>query len=391
MRGGNYSERLEIAKSVHLKGINRPVISVEKGPIIEVTSPGVTIEGFTLRFGGSGPSSKNTAIVIDKKAKGAIVRDNRLLNVRFGVWNVEGRDIRIENNVIEGMKALSKNARGNCVNLTGSQRVHILNNRMSHCRDGIYMEICHDATVVGNEIKDSRYAVHTMWVDRGKFNNNKVYNNLVGLAIMYTKRSQINGNISYGNLTHGLLFIQAIRSEIRSNAVIGNTKGIFFYNSVYNDLTSNLVMNNQLGLHNWGGSVDNKITGNSFIRNEIQVKFVAGKSQSWDGNYWSDYIGWDMTGDGVGDYPYESNSVVDYILWRYPVAKFLYTSPSLQMLWVLEKQFPLFQVPRVVDNSPSMSPFHGDWKDLTEKYPSVPPRFYGEIEKFSHVPGGRRR
>ncbi len=85
------------------------------------------------------------------------MRGNRLLNVMFGVWNVEGKDIRIEKNTIVGMEGLSRNARGNCVNLTGSQRVHVVDNTLSYCRDGIYMELCHDARIVGNEIKKSRY------------------------------------------------------------------------------------------------------------------------------------------------------------------------------------------------------------------------------------------
>jgi nitrous oxidase accessory protein len=149
-------------------------------------------------------------------------------------------------------------------------------------------------------------------------------------------------------------------------------------------------MNNQLGLHSWGGSEDNKINGNSFINNELQVKYVASRNQDWNKNYWSDYVGWDMTGDGIGDYPYESNSVVDFIFWNYPMAKILYTSPALQMLWVLEKQFPLFKIPRVVDNQPSMSPLHGNWIALKNRYPDSPKRFYGEIEKLPHVPGGTR-
>ncbi len=388
VRGGEYKEHLKIQKTVHLRGVNNPVIKVANGRIIEVTRPGVIIEGFTLTYETSDLSPSDTAIYISKEANAAVVRNNRLLNVMFGIWNLEGRDIRIENNIITGLKSVTRNSRGNGINLTGSQRIYIGNNTLSYCRDGIYMELCHDARVVGNEIKQSRYSIHTMWVDRGVFNKNTAYESLVGLAIMYSKRSEINENISYGNSTNGLLFIQTIRSEIKANTVIGNTKGIFLYNSLYNQVSSNLVMNNQLGIHNWGGSEDNRVGGNSFINNEVQVKHVAAKNHEWNKNYWSDYIGWDMTGDGSGDYPYESNSVVDHILWRYPLAKVLYSSPALQMLWMLEKQFPLFEVPRVVDNRPLMSPLHDNWKELKDKYPYTPQRFYGEIKKLPHVPGG---
>ena len=386
---GEYKESFRINKSVHIKGINNPVIIASKGNIVEISKPDVIFEGFTLTYDSTDLGSSDTAIRILKGADRTIVRNNRFLNVMFGVWNVDGSDLRIEGNIIVGIKGLAKHDRGNCINLTGTQEARVINNTMSYCRDGVYMELCHDATVVGNSIKESRYAVHTMWVDRGIFSKNTAHDNLVGLAIMYTKHSIINDNMSIGNRTHGLLLIQTVRSEVAGNSLIGNTKGIFIYNSIYNELFSNLVMNNQLGIHSWGGSEDNKVSGNSFIANEVQVKFVARNNQEWDNNYWSDYIGWDMTGDGIGDTQYESNSIVDHILWRYPLAKVLYTSPSLQMLWMLEKQFPVFDVPKVIDSKPSMSPLHADWEEMKDRFSSyTPERIYGDIEKLPHLPGG---
>ena len=156
----------------------------------------------------------------------------------------------------------------------------------------------------------------------------------------------------------------------------------FFYNSVFNNLISNLIMNNHLGLHSWGGSEDNTVKGNSFISNKVQVKFIAGRDQQWDNNYWSDYMGWDMTGDGVGDMPYESNTVVDHILWRYPAAKLLYASASFQLLWMLEKQFPILKVPKVFDSKPSMLPLHKDWRKVKAKYPYEPEKYLGDVEKI---------
>ena len=389
--GGSYAEKLTIDKKVHLQGVDDPVIHVSAGDMVKITRSDVVFEGFTLHYDTSELGASDTAIRIVKGADRVTIRDNRLSGVMFGVWNVEGRDLRIEGNTITGIGELDKGHRGNCINLTGSQRVHAAGNTLTDCRDGIYMELCHDATITGNVISDSRYSVHTMWVDRGNFSRNTVHDNLVGLAIMYTKNSEIRDNLSYGNKTHGLLMIQSVKGKVSGNRVIGNTKGIFLYNSIYNQITSNLIMNNQLGIHSWGGSEENEVVGNSFINNEIQVKYVAGKDQEWDGNYWSDYIGWDTTGDGIGDYSYESNSIVDHIIWRYPLAKLLYSSPSLQMLWMLEKQFPLFDIPKVVDSKPRMVPLHDEWAELMETYSDYEPeRIYGEIDKLEHVPGGGR-
>ncbi|GAB4409925.1 MAG: hypothetical protein OHK0032_05610 [Thermodesulfovibrionales bacterium] len=382
VKGGHYTETVRIDKPIHLKGINNPVLEREGGNIIEITRSRVTVEGLTLIHGNSVRDTQSTGIYISKGSDNVTVRNNQLNNIMFGIWAVSNRGVRIEGNVIEGRKELDRNYRGNCIYLTDAQEATVKGNRLSFCRDGMYVEASHDGRFTGNEISDSRYALHTMWVDRGLFNNNFARGNLVGLAIMYTKQSEIKDNISVGNQTHGLLLIQTVRSEVRDNTVIGNTKGIFLYNSILNRVISNLVMNNNIGIHSWGGSEENSVNRNSFISNEVQVKFVAGRNQRWDGNYWSDYIGWDMTGDGIGDLPYESNTVVDHIFWRYPSAKLLYASASFQFLWMLEKQFPLLKVPRVIDSRPSMLPLHRDWKELLARYPYKPERYYGEAEKL---------
>lgn len=382
VKGGEYSEEIRIDKSIHLRGINNPVIRLDKGNIITVLKRGVIVEGFTLVHGKEVSGTQSTGIYIAKGADDVIVRNNHLKDILFGIWAVSNRRVRIEGNVIEGRKELDINYRGNCIYLTDAQEATVSGNRLNFCRDGIYMEVSHDGRIINNDIRNSRYALHTMWVDRGIFSNNHAQENLVGLAIMYTKESEISNNLSVGNKTHGLLFIQTVRSGIKDNTVIGNTKGIFLYNSIFNRLTGNLIMNNNLGLHSWGGSEENEVTRNSFINNEIQVKFIASRDQEWDNNYWSDYLGWDMTEDGIGDITYESNTVVDHILWRYPMAKILYSSPALQVLWIIEKQFPFLKVPRVVDRRPSMSPFHAQWKDMKERFPYSPVRYYGDIDKI---------
>lgn len=382
VRAGEYRERLKIDKAVHLKGINNPTIIGNGGLIVTIASKGVTVEGFTIIDENPTSQLKSAGIYISKGSNGAVIKNNRLYGVMHGVWSVGARGIRVENNIIEGKKKLGMNHRGNGITLTDSQEAVVIGNKIDYCRDGMYIEVSHDGKFINNEMRNCRYAIHTMWAGRAVFSKNTAVGNLVGIAIMYSRHSEITDNIAVGNSTHGILLIQATRNYIARNTVVGNPKGVHFFNSIFNNMVSNLIMNNSLGLHNWGGSEDNTVNKNSFIDNKVQVKFVAGRNQQWDNNYWSNYLGWDMNADGIGDMPFESNTVVDHILWRYPAAKLLYASPSFQFLWMLEKHFPVLKVPRVVDTKPSMLPFHKDWKELKAKYPYAPKKFYGEMEKI---------
>lgn len=378
---GEYREKLRIGKAVHLRGINNPVIVGQEGYIIEVANRGVTIEGFTIKDENPSSDLKSAGIYISKGADGAVILGNRLYNVMYGIMSAGSSGIKIENNIVEGRKNLDRNFRGNGIHLKDSHGAHITGNKLNYCRDGIYIERSGEVQITGNEVRESRYAIHTMWVDRSVFRKNTAVGNLLGIAVMYSKQSEIKDNISIGNKTDGLFLIQAAMSKIDGNTIIGNARGIYFYSSLFNSLTSNLIMDNSVGLYSWGGSEDNTVNENSFISNEVQVKLITDKDQQWDHNYWSDYLGWDMNGDGIGDLPYESNSAVDRILWKYPAAKLLYSSASFQLLWVIEKQFTLLKAPRVLDNRPSMTPLQKNWKELRAGFPLSPERYNGEIEK----------
>jgi nitrous oxidase accessory protein len=267
--------------------------------------------------------------------------------------------------------------------------VRITNNSVSFCRDGIYLELTSAAVVDGNDITDSRYAVHTMWCDDSRYSENYARGNLVGLALMFATRIEARRNILHNNRTHGILWVQVTRGQLDGNVMIGNTKGMFVYNSLYNTIRGNLVARNNLGGHYWGGSQENLVEANAFIENEIQVKFVAAKDQTWHGNYWSDYGGWDVDGDGHGEVPYRSNTLVDALLWDYPLSKLLIASPAFQVLALAEREFPVITVPKAVDPSPLMTPPMGDWAALLERYPAEPVQYYMEMEKLPHVPGGQ--
>ena len=85
-------------------------------------------------------------------------------------------------------------------------------------------------------------------------------------------------------------------------------------------------------MHFTAGSEGNEITGNAFVGNRNQVKYVGTRDLDWSkggrGNYWSDNPAFDLNGDGIADTAYRPNDLVDRVLWTAPSAKVLINSPG---------------------------------------------------------------
>src|SRR5690606_24393270 len=101
-----------------------------------------------------------------------------------------------------------------------------------------------------------------------------------------------------------------------------------------------------------------KVSGNAFVNNQQQVKYVATRLQEWsvegEGNFWSDYLGWDRNGNGIGDVAYEPNDNIDRLLWTYPEVRLLMHSPAIQLLRWVQEAFPVVKSPGVKDSYPLM-------------------------------------
>ena len=185
---------------------------------------------------------------------------------------------------------------------------------------------------------------------------------------MEVRNLVVRNNVAWGNDDHGIMLRTIQDSVIENNVVAGNGRGFFIYDAEYNTLHNNLVIDNRIGVHLSAGSSNNKVDGNDFIGNQEQVKFVAARDVEWGrskGNYWSNYSGWDQDGDGVGDVAYEANDVVDRLNWQYPLVKLLLSSPAVQTLRFVARQFPVAARPQRGGQASAHAPDikTGEWRD----------------------------
>lgn len=373
---GLYAENLLIDKPLTLRGVNRPTVSGGlRGDTIRVTAADVVISGFNVRDSGDSLREQNAGIYLAPGAHRATVRDCTLSYNLFGLWIEKVDDVRVQDNVITGKRDYRSPQRGNGIQLYNSQRALISGNNISFVRDAIYVDVSHDAVFRDNRLHHSRYGTHYMNSYRNLWEGNDTWMNRGGLALMEVRDQVVRNNRAWANSDHGIMLRTIQDSLVENNVVAGNARGFFIYDAEYNSLRGNLVIDNVVGVHLWAGSRNNLVERNDFIANREQVRYVGARDAPWggeEGNFWSNYLGWDRDGDGRGDVPYEASDVVDRLVWRHPMVKLLLASPALQTLRMVARQFPVLRAPSVVDERPRMQPGHEHWSDwLGRRYPGA--------------------
>ena len=369
---GQYRANLLIDKPLTLRGLDRPTLSGgNQGDTIRVTAPDVVIEGLIVRDSGDDLKAQNAGIYLYPGAHRAVVRHCDLTYNLFGLWIEKADDVRIEHNVITGKREYASPQRGNGVQLYNTKGAQILNNDISFVRDALYVDVSHHAVFKGNRLHHSRYGTHYMNSYYNLWEDNDTYYNRGGLALMEVRDQVVRGNRAWGNSDHGIMLRTLQDSVIENNVVAGYNRGFFIYDVEYIKLNDNLIVDNTVGVHLSAGSKNNEVEGNDLIGNREQVRYVGARDERWGtqrGNHWSNYLGWDRDGDGMGDVPYEANDMVDRLTWRHPSVKLLLASPAVQALRLVGRQFPILRAPSVVDPHPRMQPGHKDWSEWRGKH-----------------------
>jgi nitrous oxidase accessory protein len=373
---GTYAGPLSITKPLTLRGVKRPTISGGmSGDTIRVFSPDVVIDGLIVRDSGDDLKDQNAGIYIKPGAHRAVVRHCDLTYNLFGLWIEKANDVRIEGNTITGKRDYNSSQRGNGIQLYNTNGARIIGNNIGFVRDALYIDVSHHAVFKGNRLHHSRYGSHYMNSYYNLWEDNDSYYNRGGLALMEVRNQVVRGNRTWGNLDHGIMLRTMQDSVIENNIVAGNDRGLFIYDVEYVSIKGNLVVDNHVGVHLSAGSTRNVVQGNDFIGNREQVRYVGSRDEHWGGtsasdatkgNHWSNYLGWDRNGDGVGDIPYEANDLVDRLQWQHPAMKLLLGSPAVQALRLVGQQFPVLRAPSVVDTYPAMQPGHKNgsaWRD----------------------------
>jgi len=256
--------------------------------------------------------------------------------------------------------------RGDAIRLWYSFNNKVTDNVIRNSRDTVVW-YSRDNLIARNDARGGRYSLHFMYSERNEVIGNHYEDNSVGIFLMYSDSVVVKDNYiahAIGPTGIGIGFKETSDVEVTGNRILYCATGIYLDVSPYQPGTTNRITDNLIAYSGIGVMFLNDWTGNLFERNRFKGNITqvgvggarTAKRNTWKGNFWDDYQGFDQNGDGVGDSAYELYNYADRIWMDVPAARFFKGSPVLEVLDFLERLAP-FTDPEMVlrDRSPLMT------------------------------------
>ncbi len=369
---GVYQGNFVINKPLTLEGLDWPILDAKgQGHVIRVEhAPDVTLRGLVIRNTGIRLDKENAGISAEKSPR-LVVENNRFEETLFGIDVKDSEKTRLAYNVVGSKKELDVAARGDSIRVWYSKESQVIGNQVSDGRD-LVLWYNNGAIIRDNVITNNRYGLHFMYCDDNIVENNRLTGNSVGAYLMYGNHLVMRHNIfanNRGPSGYGLGLKDVDGAEVTDNLFSGNRVGIYFDNSpwsldVNQHFTNNAFIYNDIGLMFNPSVKRNYFSHNSFVDNGEQVGLTSGGTfagngftVAGEGNYWSDYAGYDADGNGLGDLPYVSKSLFENIMDKYPELRLFQLSPAQQAIDLAARAFPIFQPqPKFSDDAPLLEP-----------------------------------
>lgn len=365
VKKGIYKEvNLKIDKGVTIIGEDTPTIDGEKkGEIITIGANNVTIDGFKIINVGTSYTTDFASVRVVNSSNFTI--QNLILeNLFFGIYLQKASHGKILNNRVKG-EAVTEFNSGNAIHLWHCNNVEVRGNDVRHVRDGIYLEFSNNIIIDDNFSQNNvRYGLHFMFSNNNSVTNNIFETNGAGIALMFSKFMDVENNVikkNWGTAAYGMLLKEVNDANIKNNFFLENTVGITVEGSNRLEYSNNDFISNGYGIRVKGACYENHVLSNNFLHNSFDISYNGRiNDNSFDRNYWSNYVGYDLDKNGIGDVPYRPVKLFSYIVNRTPEAIILLRSLFIDIIDFSEKVSPVFTPDDLMDENPRMKPIDHD-------------------------------
>lgn len=363
-----------------------------RGTVLTIGAPDVTVRGF--RVAHTGGQVEEGAAIKAVDADRVTIEGNRIEDAFTGIAVNGGSAVRVVGNELVGSGQVVSDAahvttsnvapasedphaehaagggpggQGDGIALWNVRGALVRDNVIREVRDGVYLNYADEVLVDGNRIQRSRYAIHAMYGTAVTAFGNEIRGNLSGLVFMNTSGVLAGRNVIVDARSSGTGFGVVLKDvttlRLAENLIARNRVGLQAEGTVNRLDAEASVVSNRFAANDIGvalmPSADLVFGGNVFDANLTQVTALGvgiERRNFWSyrgvGNTWSDYAGYDLAGDGVGDVPYRAGGAQDLLVAADPALAIFRTSPAMAILASAQAVWESARPPVVLDQSP---------------------------------------
>ncbi|MCL6523395.1 MAG: nitrous oxide reductase family maturation protein NosD [Thermoflavifilum sp.] len=354
-----------INKPIYIIGEQAVLDAQNKTAIFLIEASHVYLSHLTLQNTGMSYTEDRSAISL-MNAQDVHIYHIHFINVYFGIYARRSTDIHIAFNEFytKSHKENNEFNTGDGIHLWYCKRVDVYQNKIQHQRDGIYLEFTTNSVIRQNVSENNiRYGMHFMFSNHDQYIQNTFSHNGAGVAVMYSSYIEMKGNNfidNNGPNAYGLLLKEIHDSEILQNKIAYSSTGVFMEECTRINLVHNQFLSNGWAFKLTGSSTSNYISKNDFMHNAFDVALLSDQNNQnvFIQNYWSDYRGYDLNKDGIGDIPFHPMNFFAYVVMKYDISVLLLRSLLESVLNLAESVMPMITPVRLIDPQPLMKPLN---------------------------------
>jgi nitrous oxidase accessory protein len=357
---GVYAGPVVISRAITLDGQDGQVVidSEGEGTVLTIRGDNVTVRGLRLTHSGDSHDQVDAGLLIE--ADKALVEDNVLDDVLFGIHIRQGNDNVVRRNKVSS-RPYEPSLRGEGFRMWYSRGNLIEENEFYQVRDLLITNSAENR-IIGNSIEKSRVGMEFVFSPDNQVHGNRISENTTGIVVLYSNGMDIRNNrLQHMRSPSGsaLAIKESSQMQVEGNEIIHCAVGLTANTPTHAEnilyLRNNTFAYNDVAMYFYGEKGGHIVHNNHLRDNLTHVAVSAPTSalaNDWRNNLWDDYQGFDRDGDGIGDTPHDIHLYADRLWMDRPMTRFFRGSPVLEVIDLMERLAP-FSEPDMILSDPT--------------------------------------
>ncbi len=351
LAAGRYVGPVKIDRAVTVWGPRSAVIGAPHGTVVEITGTGAALLGVTLD--GTGCSFDVLDAAVKVTGHDVRVEGIEIIHAVYGVLVEKSDRVSVIGNHIHGDAETALGLRGDTIRVWETHASIIADNLVEDGRD-VVIWYSSGNRLENNKILRGRYGAHFMYAHDNIVRGNELRGGVVGIFSMYSRGLDIEDNTivdAAGAAGMAIGLKESGNLVIARNTLVHDAVGVYIDTTPLQlgdtlDVRGNRIALDQVGMVFHASGHRMTIEDNDFSDNDSQVRVDGGGDATdvdWHGNYFDDYAGYDLDGDGTGDIAYELRSTSAELISEHANLALFRGTPALGLVDAASHLDPLFQ------------------------------------------------